>query len=61
VIVTEAEILAAYSTPGLRRRELSRAAKKEHLATLKVVGEKAEEILTRLYPADAAAEAKEGQ
>jgi hypothetical protein len=46
----EQDILAKYSTAGLRRHELSRAAKKDHLASLKVVGEEAEKILTQLYP-----------
>jgi Zn-dependent M32 family carboxypeptidase len=50
--VTEQEILARYSTPGLRRCELSRAAKKAHLATLRrpVIGEEAEKVLAELYP-----------
>ena len=29
--MTESEILAKYSTPGLRKKELSRSAKKTHL------------------------------
>lgn len=29
--MTEAEILAQYSTPGLRKKEMTRSAKKTHL------------------------------
>jgi Zn-dependent M32 family carboxypeptidase len=44
--------LEHYSTPGLRRGELSRAAKKTHLATLRrpITGEEAEKVLAELYP-----------
>jgi hypothetical protein len=50
--MTEQEILAAYSTPGLRRCELSHSAKKAHLATLRrpIIGEEAEKVLAELYP-----------
>jgi uncharacterized protein (DUF2267 family) len=54
--MTEQEILERYSTPGLRRRELSRTAKKAHLATLRrpITGEEAEKVLAELYPEQAA-------
>src|SRR5215471_7344554 len=50
-VVTEKEILQRYSTAGLRRGELSRAAKKMHLATLRrpIIGEEAEKVLAELY------------
>jgi hypothetical protein len=48
--MTEQEILARYSTPGLRKHELSRSEKKAHLESLRITGEAAERILTRLYP-----------
>lgn len=48
--MTEAEILAKYSTPGLRKYELSRAAKKQHLATnYRTTGEEADRVLDQLY------------
>lgn len=47
--MTEREVLSAYSTPGLKRNQLPRAAKKDHLLQLRVPGEKIEEILDRLY------------
>lgn len=47
---TERKVLAQYSTPGLRRNELDRREKKEHLASLKIKGEAAEKILDELYP-----------
>lgn len=50
VTETEKKILERYSTPGLRRNQLGRGAKKDHLASLKVVGERAEKILDELYP-----------
>jgi hypothetical protein len=50
----EEEILRRHSTPGLRRTELTRAAKKAHLASLRLVGEEAEKILDELYPEQAA-------
>jgi hypothetical protein len=48
--MTEQEILARYSTPGLRKHELSRSEKKAHLESLRITGEAAERILARLYP-----------
>jgi hypothetical protein len=50
--MTEEEILKHYSTAGLRRHELSRSAKKVHLATLRcpITGEEAEKVLAELYP-----------
>lgn len=53
--MTEQEILARYSTPGLRKHELTRSEKKAHLASLRITGEEAERILARLYPEEAAA------
>jgi hypothetical protein len=48
--MTEAEILAKYSTPGLRKGELSRAAKKLHLASCyRTTGEEASRILDQIY------------
>lgn len=50
--MTEEEILVRYSTPGLRKTELSRSGKRDNLATLPtgpVVGEEAEVILDRMY------------
>jgi hypothetical protein len=49
----ESEILAAYSTPGLRRNQLSRGAKKEHLRSLRVSEAEIEKILNELYPTGA--------
>lgn len=46
----EDEILARNSTPGLRRNELDRTAKKDHLAGLKVSREESDKILNQLYP-----------
>jgi hypothetical protein len=48
--MTETEVLAKYSTPGLRKHELDRMAKKLHLAGIQVVGEDADKILNELYP-----------
>jgi hypothetical protein len=49
--MTEQEILARYSTPGLRRNVLTRAGKKAHLQTMpRITPEEIEEILNRLYP-----------
>jgi hypothetical protein len=48
----ETEILAAYSTPGLRRNQLSRGAKKEHLRSLRVPEADIEKILDELYPTE---------
>jgi hypothetical protein len=43
------EILARYSTPGLKRHELTRAEKKFQLDGLKITGARAKEILDALY------------
>jgi hypothetical protein len=52
----ENEILAAYSTPGLKRNLLSRAAKKEHLRSLKrslgLSEADIEKTLGELYPTE---------
>lgn len=45
----EEEILARHSTPGLRRCELGRSAKKGHLDSLGVRGEDARKILDAIY------------
>lgn len=45
-------ILAKYSTPGLRRHELTRSEKFSQLAAMKVDRETIEKILTNLYPAE---------
>lgn len=46
----EEGILARYSTPGLRRNQLDRSAKKDHLGSAGVKGPEAEKILNELYP-----------
>jgi hypothetical protein len=46
----EEEILARHSTPGLRKRELTRQAKKDHLDSMNIKGEEAEKILNEIYP-----------
>ena len=43
------EIFDKYSTPGLRRKELSRWEKREHLARLKVNKDEIDTILVQLY------------
>jgi hypothetical protein len=49
--MTEQEILARYSPPGLRRNELTRAGKKQHLQSMpRITSDEIEEILNRLYP-----------
>jgi hypothetical protein len=49
--MTEQEILARYSTPGLRSNELTRAGKKRHLQSMpRITPDEIEEILNRLYP-----------
>ena len=45
------DILAAYSTPGLRRGEVTRREKREHLLALRVAPEDADKILAELYGA----------
>jgi hypothetical protein len=45
-----AEILVRYSTPGLRRNELTRAGKKAHLQSMpRITPEEIEFILDKLY------------
>ena len=51
---TEAEILARYSTPGLRRGALTRAAKKDQLNGMKVPPADRDKILGELYPPERA-------
>ncbi len=48
----EEQILEKHSTPGLRRGELSRNAKKEHLADSYkfLTAVEREELLDKLYP-----------
>jgi hypothetical protein len=52
------QVLDAYSTPGLRKRELDRYGKKEQLGSLGIKGEQAEKILEQLFqpPAPPAAD-----
>jgi hypothetical protein len=51
--MSEREILARYSTPGLRRNVLTRAGKKSHLQSMpRITPEEIEEILNRLYPSE---------
>jgi hypothetical protein len=52
---TERRILAQYSTPGLRRNELTRAAKREHLAGLGLSRVEIEKTLLALYGPDPSA------
>lgn len=50
----EESILARHSTPGLRRRELDRTAKKDHLQGFlgrSYPPEDIEKILDKIYPA----------
>jgi hypothetical protein len=55
--MTEAEILRTYSTPGLRRNEMTRQAKKEQLQNPKYAlrPEEVEQLLSQLYPAPSTA------
>jgi len=48
----EEEVLAKHSTPGLKRNELDRAAKKDHLASAykHLSREEVDKILDQLYP-----------
>jgi hypothetical protein len=57
--MTEEEILRKYSTPGLRRNEMTRQAKKEQLQNSKYAlrPEEIEGLLNQLYPAPALADA----
>jgi hypothetical protein len=48
----EEEILAKHSTPGLRKHELTRLAKKDHLGSMNIKGPEAEKILNEMYPRD---------
>jgi hypothetical protein len=48
--MTETEIFGRYSTPGLRKCELARAAKKDHLASIGVKNDDATKVLDQLYP-----------
>lgn len=49
--MTEREVLDAYSTPGLRKSELSRHAKRLHLGNIGVRDrDDVDEILSSLYP-----------
>jgi hypothetical protein len=50
-MATEIErvVLAQYSTPGLRKTELSRGAKKDQLGSLGIKGKRADDILDELY------------
>jgi hypothetical protein len=51
--MSEQAILARYSTPGLRRNELTRAGKKRHLQSMpRITPDEIEEILNRLYPGE---------
>jgi hypothetical protein len=54
--MTEEEILRKYSTPGLRRHEMTRQAKKEQLQNPKYAlrPEEIEGLLNQLYPAPSA-------
>lgn len=54
----EDEVLKKHSTPSLRRNELGRFAKKEHLASNGVRGDEAKKILDYLYGAEE--ESKDG-
>lgn len=45
----EEDIIARHSTPGLKRNELTREAKKDHLAGQRVPKEEQEKILAELY------------
>lgn len=50
MLTPEQAILLQYSTPGLRRQELDRFAKKDHLGSLGIKGEEAAKILDQMYP-----------
>ena len=43
------DILAKYSTPGLRRNMMDRTTKRDHLDRLGIRGKRADEILDELY------------
>lgn len=48
-MTVEQDVLAKYSTPGLRSNTLTRAAKRDHLDSLKVPREDRDKILHQLY------------
>jgi len=50
---SERKVLEAYSTPGLRRNELTPTGKKDHLAGLGISGQSAKDTLEKLYGPDA--------
>lgn len=47
--MSEEEVLKNYSTPSLRRNQLGRFAKKEHLSSHGIRGDEAKKILDNLY------------
>lgn len=47
--MTEADILWLYSTPGLRKGEMTREAKRDHLTGLKVDRNERDKIISALY------------
>lgn len=49
--VPVADVLAQYSTPSLRKLELSRAEKKDHLLSLRMTPDEVEKLLAELYGA----------
>ena len=51
---TELMIVTAHSPPGLKRYELSRAVKRDHLLSIKVAPDDAAKILDELYGPEAA-------
>lgn len=46
----ELDILSRHSTPGLRKNQMTRQAKRDHLASLSVTPREQGEILERMYP-----------
>jgi hypothetical protein len=48
----EQAIVDRYSTPGLRRNQLDRAAKRDHLAGLKLPAHEVAKIMAELYGDD---------
>lgn len=49
----ELEVLARHSTPGLRKNQLDREGKRNHLGGIKVSPRDAEKLLDELYPPEA--------
>jgi len=47
--MNEDDVLRNYSPPGLRKNQLNRAAKRDHLDGLKVPRDEREKILDELY------------